>query len=96
MRRRGNLRIAAVAHDLANTVNVDAAFLASVAEVQRGLGKGESLFEQTMKACRDGDVAALSGCAAGLTCLAMPGPCLDFRCAALASMMPWRPWCAAP
>ena len=50
MRRRGNLRIAAVAHDLANTVNVDAAFLASVAEVQRGLGKGESLFEQTLKA----------------------------------------------
>lgn len=29
---------------------------------RRGLGKGESLFQQTMAACRDGDVAALSGC----------------------------------
>lgn len=62
MQRRGNLRVAAVAHDLAATINVDAAFLASMAEVQRGLGKGESLFQQTMAACRDGDVAALSGC----------------------------------
>ena len=62
MQRRGNLRVAAVAHDLAATINVDAAFLASMAEVQRGLGKGESLFHQTMAACRDGDVAALSGC----------------------------------
>ena len=38
MKRRGNLRLAAVAHDLADTVNVDAAFLSSVAEVQRGHG----------------------------------------------------------
>ncbi len=38
MKRRGNLRLAAVAHDLADTVNVDAAFLSSVAEVQRGYG----------------------------------------------------------
>lgn len=36
MQRRGNLRVAAVAHDLAATINVDAAFLASMAEVQRG------------------------------------------------------------
>ena len=35
MKRRSNLRIAAVAHDLAAN-NVDAAFLASMAEVQRG------------------------------------------------------------
>ncbi|CAK9020130.1 COBW domain-containing protein DDB_G0274527 [Durusdinium trenchii] len=62
MKRRSNLRVAAVAHDLAATINVDAAFLSSVADVQRGLGKGESLFQQTMTAFRDGDVAALSGC----------------------------------
>ena len=36
MQRRGNLRVAAVAHDLAATINVDAAFLASMDEVQRG------------------------------------------------------------
>ena len=36
MKRRSNLRVAAVAHDLAATINVDAAFLSSVADVQRG------------------------------------------------------------
>ncbi|CAJ1379765.1 unnamed protein product [Effrenium voratum] len=58
MQRRGNLRVACVAHDLAGA-NVDGAFLAS----ERGLGKGEYLFQQAMAACRDGDIAALSGCA---------------------------------
>ncbi|CAE7726607.1 yciC [Symbiodinium microadriaticum] len=59
MNRRANLRIAALAHDLASKINIDASFLA--AEVQPGLGKGEYLFQSS--AWRDGDVAGLSGCA---------------------------------
>ncbi|CAE7414082.1 unnamed protein product [Symbiodinium natans] len=58
MNRRANLRIAALAHDLASKLNIDASFLA--AEIQPGLGKGEYLFQS---AWRDGEVAGLSGCA---------------------------------
>ena len=79
MNRRANLRIAALAHDLASKINIDASFLA--AEVQpgwtvmtvtahgrtetrsAGLGKGEYLFQSS--AWRDGDVAGLSGCVRG-------------------------------
>lgn len=55
MKRRGNLRLAAVAHDLADTVNVDAAFLSSVAEVQRGHG----FQDVSMKLERGGGFAKL-------------------------------------
>ncbi|CAE7676140.1 unnamed protein product [Symbiodinium pilosum] len=59
MNRRANLRIAALAHDLASKLNIDASFLA--AEMQPGMGKGEYMFQSS--AWRDGEVAGLSGCA---------------------------------
>ncbi|CAE8708922.1 unnamed protein product, partial [Polarella glacialis] len=61
--KRGNLKVAALAHDLASGLNVDAEYLAE--PDAQGFGKGERAFsgKRADAAVSDGDVAALSGCA---------------------------------